>query len=124
MLTAMRLDEPNVAHEVDVLVANVHELLRSSDPRDRVRAVHHLASGVGMLERQVLLAAQSCGMTWAEIGRVYGVSRQAVHRKFADETVVPADFFDALVRDLDADAEVIPTLARAAERARRDTKSR
>jgi hypothetical protein len=80
--------------------------------------VHHLAAGVEALERRVLLDAQASGMTWAEIGDVYGVSRQAAHRKFSDETVVPADFFDTLVADLDADAEVIPTLAQAAKRAR------
>jgi hypothetical protein len=43
----------------------------------------------------VLLDAQAEGMTWAEIGNVYGVSRQAAHRRFSDETVVPADYFDA-----------------------------
>ena len=49
----------------------------------------------------MLLDAQAAGMTWAEIGGVYGVSRQAAHRRFSDDTVVPADFFDALLRNLD-----------------------
>lgn len=110
------------ADEVDTLVANVRELLRSLDPRDRVRAVHHLATCTGFLERQVLHDAQASGVTWAEIGRIYGVSRQAAHRKFASETVVPANFFDELLKDLETEPEVIPALARAAEQ--RTTKSR
>jgi hypothetical protein len=116
--------DPTVADEVDTLVATVKELLRSSDPRDRVRAVHHLAAGAGFLERQVLHDAQASGVTWAEIGHIYGVSRQAVHRKFASETVVPADFFDDLLEDLDSDPEVAPALARAAQRAQRVSKPR
>lgn len=57
-------------------------------------------------------------MSWTEIGNVYGVSRQAVHRRFADETVVPADFFDELLASLDEPPEVVPTLAEAGKRAR------
>ena len=115
--------ELSLADEVDALVTNVRELLGSSDPRDRGRAVHHLATGAGLLERQVLHDAQASGMTWAEIGRIYGVSRQAVHRKFASDTVVPADFFDGLMKELDADPEVVPALARAAHRTQQATKS-
>lgn len=70
-----------------------------------------------ILERQVLLDAQAADMTWAEVGGVYGISRQAARRRFSDETAVPADYFDALLNDLDAEANVVPALARAAERA-------
>lgn len=35
------------------------------------------------------------------------------------ETVVPAEFFDELLRDLDRSDEPVPALARAAERAKR-----
>ena len=108
----------------ETLLVNVKDLLASSSPRDRVRAIHHLAVGVAALERQVLLDAQASGMTWADIGAIYGVSRQAVHRRFADETVVPADYFDALVEDLDSEPEVVPTLAQAAKRAHRTAASR
>src|SRR5438309_277779 len=114
-MTTERLDFTHVA---DTLLKNVRDLLDSPDAYDRVRAMHHLAAGVGALERQVLLDAQASGMTWAEIGEVYGVSRQAAHRRFSDETVVPADYFDALLQDLDAQAEVVPALVQAAKRAR------
>ncbi len=60
-------------------------------------------------------------MSWSEIGAVYGVSRQAAHRRFADETLVPPDFFDALLHELDEPPEVVPALARAAKRARSHT---
>lgn len=56
-------------------------------------------------------------MRWAEVAGVYGIPRQAAHRRFSDETAVPADYFDALLNDLDAEAEVVPALAQAAERA-------
>ena len=46
-----------------------------------------------------LLEAQTSGLTWAQIGEVYGVSRQAAHRRFSDETVVPSDFFDQLLEE-------------------------
>jgi hypothetical protein len=103
----------------DALVAKARDLLDSPDANTRVRAVQHLAAGVEALERQVLLDAQSSGLTWAHIGEIYGVSRQAVHRRFSDETVVPSDFFDQLLQDVDDDAEAVPTLASAAKRARR-----
>lgn len=120
----MKVEHREFAHVVETLVTNVQALLDSPNARDRVRAVHSLAVGVETLERQVLLDAQAAGMTWAEIGSVYGVSRQAAHRRFADETVVAAGFFEALLKDLDADADVIPALAQAAKRARHAAESR
>lgn len=118
-------DEPRAfAHVAETLLTQVRDLLNHSDARTRVRAVHSLAYGVEALERSVLLDAQASGMTWAEIGTVYGVSRQAVHRRFADETVVPADFFDALLSDLEAEPEVVPTLTQAAKRARHAAETR
>ncbi|MCB1004764.1 MAG: hypothetical protein KDB35_11340 [Acidimicrobiales bacterium] len=105
----------------DTLLTNIRDLLDSPDPKTRVRAIHHLAAGVDTLERQVLLEAQTSGLTWAQIGEVYGVSRQAAHRRFSDETVVPSDFFDQLLEDLGEDADVAPALTRAAERVRGST---
>ena len=114
----MTAEQRDFAHVVDTLLTNVRDLLDSANARDRVRAIHSLAAGIEALERQVLLDAQAAGMTWAEIGRVYGVSRQAAHRRFSDDTVVPADFFDALLKELDEPGEVVPALARVAKRGR------
>ncbi len=101
------------------LLTNIRDLVDSADPATRVRGVHHLVAGVEALERQVLLEAQASGLTWAQIGEIYGVSRQAAHRRFSDDTIVPADFFDQLLQDLEHDTEPVPTLARAAKRVRR-----
>ena len=120
----MTSEERDFAHVADTLLTNVRDLLDSPNARDRVRAIHALAAGVEALERRVLLDAQAAGMTWAEIGGVYGVSRQAAHRRFSDDTVVPADYFDALLKDLDEQGEVVPSLARAAKRARPAAASR
>ncbi len=105
----------------DSLVSRVRERLGSPDPRTRVRAIHRLAVGVEALERQGLLDAQSSGVTWAQIGEIYGVSRQAAHRRFSDETVVPSGFFDQLLDEVDDDRDIVPTLAKAARRVRRTT---
>lgn len=120
----MKAEHREFAHVVDTLLTNVRDLLDSPNARDRVRAIHSLAAGVGALEHRVLLEAQASGMTWAEIGGVYGVSRQAAHRKFSDETVVPADYFDALLKELDEEGDVVPALAQAAKRARHAAASR
>jgi hypothetical protein len=119
----MKAQQRSFARDVETLLTNVRDLLDSANARDRVRAVHHLAVGVELLERRVLFDAQASGMTWAEIGNAYGVSRQAAHRRFADETVVPADYFDALLKELDDQAEVVPALARAAKRLRQAAES-
>ena len=120
----MQTEPPDFAVVAEALLKTVRDLLSSPDGRDRVGAVHHLALAVAALERQVLIDAQASGVTWAEIGALYGVSRQAAHRRFSHETVVPADYFDALLQDLDAEAGVVPTLAQAAKRARHASTSR
>jgi len=122
-LTTMQMESPSIAHDLDVLMTNVRDLLDSPDAGTRVRAVHSLAVGLGMLERRVLNDAHASGTTWAEIGRVYGVSRQAVHRRFA-ETVAPAEFFDELLAALDEPPEVVSTLAHAGKRARHASEKR
>lgn len=117
----MQTQHREFAVVADSLLAHIGDLLDSPDPKVRVRAIHHIAAGVDALERQILLDAQSDGLTWAQIGEVYGVSRQAAHRRFSDETVVPSDFFDHLLEDLDEDRDIAPTLARAAKRVQRAT---
>ena len=45
-----------------------------------------------------------------------GVASQAADRRLSHETVVPADYFDALLEELDAEPETMPALVRAAAR--------
>ena len=117
----MQIRDREFASTANALLTNISDLLDSPDPKTRVRAIHHLAAGINTLERQVLADAQASGLSWAQIGEVYGVTRQAAHRRFSDETVVPDDYFEQLLEDLDADGEIVPTLARAAHRAHRRT---
>lgn len=102
---------------VETLLTNSRDSLDSPTASQRVYAMNHLARGVELLERQVVWEAQASGMSWAEIGRIYGVSRQAAHSRFANETVVPADYFDVILKELDEPAELVPTLNLAAKRA-------
>ncbi len=93
------------AHQVDTLLENVGDLLDSVDARDRVRAIHDLTAGVELLERQVVTEANEQAMSWAEIGRVYGVTRQSVHKRFASgPPVASVEVFDWLLSDEDDEA--------------------
>lgn len=114
-IDGMKTDARSAADDLRALVTNVSDLLDSTDQRARVAAINHLAAGIEQLEKRVVHEANESGMTWDQIGKVYGVSRQAVHRRFA-ETVVPTEFFDELLASLDQPADVIDTLARAAKR--------
>lgn len=121
MLTGVHTQPHEFTAVVDTLLANVRDLLDSPDPKTRVRAIHHLAAGVEALERRVVFDAQSAGLTWAQIGAVYGVSRQAAHRRFSNETIMPSDHLGELLEDLDVDDEAIPTIAGPAKLVRRVT---
>ncbi|MCU1497700.1 MAG: hypothetical protein JWM47_1653 [Acidimicrobiales bacterium] len=63
--------------------------------------------------------AQASGMNWSQIGSAYGVSRQAAHQRFGDETVLDEQSFADLLRYLDEPPEVVPALARAVKRSKR-----
>lgn len=52
-------------------------------------------------------------------GEVEAETRRAGKRHGAEATLVPSDFFDRLLDDVDEDADVAPALARAIERVRR-----
>lgn len=55
----------------------------SADPKAGLRAIVSLRALADSLERQQVAAAVDSGMTWQEIADALGVSRQAVHKKFA-----------------------------------------
>jgi hypothetical protein len=55
-------------------------------------------------------------MTMDEDRPIGGIDPQATHGRRFHETVVPAAYFDALLEELDAEPEILPTLARAAAR--------
>ncbi|WP_086819901.1 hypothetical protein [Allokutzneria sp. NRRL B-24872] len=54
-----------------------------SDPRAGLRAVSSLRLLAEALEFSQVEAALRAGMSWLEIAEALGVSRQAVHKKYA-----------------------------------------
>jgi len=67
------MDSPNVAQ----VAAD------TSDPRAGLRAVASLRVLADSLELRQVEAALRAGMTWQEIADALGVTRQAVHKKYA-----------------------------------------
>jgi len=67
------MDSPNVAQ----VAAD------TSDPRAGLRAVASLRVLADSLELRQVEAALRAGMTWQEIAEALGVTRQAVHKKYA-----------------------------------------
>lgn len=62
----------------------------TSDPRAGLRAVASLRSLADALELRQVEAGLRSGMSWQDIADALGVSRQAVHKKYArkiDQTI-------------------------------------
>lgn len=55
----------------------------TSDPRVGLRAVASLRTLTDVLELRQVEAALRCGLSWQQIADGLGVSRQAVHKKYA-----------------------------------------
>lgn len=62
----------------------------TSDPRAGLRAVASLRALTERLELSQVEAGLRAGMTWLEVAEALGVTRQAVHKKYAkkiDQTI-------------------------------------
>ena len=55
----------------------------TTDPRAGLRAVSSLRALADALELRQVEAALRAGMTWQQIADALGVTRQAVHKKYA-----------------------------------------
>lgn len=55
----------------------------TADPRAGLRAVASLRSATEALELKQVEAALRAGMSWKDIAAALGVTRQAVHKKYA-----------------------------------------
>lgn len=55
----------------------------STDPAEGLRAVASLRRLVEQLERLHVSRARGRGWSWQEIAQILGVSKQAVHKKYA-----------------------------------------
>jgi DNA-directed RNA polymerase specialized sigma24 family protein len=67
------------------MVANSELVARaaSEDPAEGLRAVASLRALLEAVEELQVAAAREHGWTWQEIASVLGVSKQAVHQKYA-----------------------------------------
>jgi hypothetical protein len=57
-------------------------LRRAKTPADRLDAVRRVREAAEKLEAANLEAARDDGMTWAEIGKLYGLTKQGAQQRF------------------------------------------
>lgn len=65
----------------------VKALANLADEKDlirRIRAARVLQEAASSLERDIVRDARAHGVTWAEIGRAYDMSKQAAQQRFRD----------------------------------------
>ena len=53
-----------------------------ADPRVRLKAVREAREALERLEQESVAEARAAGVTWGEIGTLYGVSKQAAQQRF------------------------------------------
>jgi hypothetical protein len=120
----MSTEPKDFLHEVENLVDSTRYALGSDDPMRRVAAIRRLTTGMEILQDRIVLDAHDeDDMTWAAIGTVYGISRQAAHKRFSNESEWPAEAFDALLSENDDPVDPDHPLIRAAARAHRIVKT-
>lgn len=69
--------------------ANIKRITRALDSLhtartdvDRLDAARRMREGADELERMAVETARAAGMTWAEIGAVYGLTKQGAQQRF------------------------------------------
>ena len=51
-------------------------------PAERLAAARQLRAAADRLERESVEAARAAGLTWAEIGELYGLTKQGAQQRF------------------------------------------
>ena len=80
-MASLRRDMPTLSDEPDPVVidffsgASLRELAAARDELARVRVRY----------AEAVRAARAAGMSWGEIGRVLGVAKQLLHRRFRND---------------------------------------
>ena len=68
-----------------VPVDDLARQVESEDPRVGLRAVAALRRLLDRLEELHVRRARESGLTWLEIGRELGVTKQAIHKRYASD---------------------------------------
>lgn len=63
-------------------VAALNALKRQADPLERLDLVRQAREAADALEASAVAAARDSGHTWAEIGDVYGLTKQGAQQRF------------------------------------------
>lgn len=58
------------------------DLRHAKDPRDRLTAARLLRESADKLEAANVEAARDSGLTWSEIGVLYGLTKQGAQQRF------------------------------------------
>ncbi len=68
--------------ELDAVGPRVADRLDDPNPRAWVRGIHYLSLWFRVAEDHVIADARKAGMSWEQVGAVYGMSRQGAQLKF------------------------------------------
>ncbi|HVM21479.1 MAG TPA: hypothetical protein VM307_16090 [Egibacteraceae bacterium] len=68
---------------MDEMKAALEQLAGTTDPGQRLATAIQLRQQAEELERSCVHLARAAGASWATIGQMYGVSRQAVYQRFS-----------------------------------------
>lgn len=58
------------------------DLGRAKAPADRLRAARRVREAADKLETANIEAAREAGLTWAEVGALYGLTKQGAQQRF------------------------------------------
>lgn len=83
-----RLSTDDDVMEVEHMVALVRTA-GDDDPRSGLGAAARLRRELERVETVQVRRARTQGLTWEEIARALGVSRQAVHKKYGGRRLLP-----------------------------------
>ncbi len=64
------------------IMGALDEHRRSTDALDRLDGARRVREGAEELESLAVMAARQSGVTWSEIGRCYGLTKQGAQQRF------------------------------------------
>ena len=64
------------------LAKKLSELAATKDARSRLVLAHEIQRAAVVLEQQSVADARDAGMTWTQIGALFGMTKQAAQQRF------------------------------------------